>query len=191
MTLEDLMMAQLSLGETTNIIVRMLGGEQLPVRIRMSDHVSIFPKQFVDQHNFNPWIAPRLRFYAHGDFDEDTPLSKFSSVHRFNGTWRDYLSEYTIHYFDIIILDDDDTEINKKMKLLREIICSKGIQSNLSDNEVYGEYLHWYIYYRPLESSFYFIKPKRRDLLNTFVEQQFQPLHSSSTNQDDEHQMIM
>lgn len=195
MSLEDLMMSQFSLGETATIVVRMVGRDELSVRIRMSDPVSLFPKQFVDQCRMNPWITPRLRFYAREDWDEDAPLSGFVSVHRFRGTWIDlYRSENRLPpclYLEI--LDDEEEERRQKIALLRSILHSKGTAAataavELDDVRLYGEYLQWYIYYRPSETSFYFIKPNRYAIMNAFVED----FATSSTMSDQtDEQMIM
>lgn len=170
------MMAQFSLGETATVMVRMLGGDSIPVRIRMSDPVSLFPKQFVDQCRMNPWITPRLRFYTREDWDEDAPLSGFVSVHRFHGTWMDlYRSEHRLPpclYLEI--LDDEAEERDQKLTLLRSLLSAKGFAATAaaeSDNvRLYGEYLHWYLYYRPSDSLFYFQKPNRYATMNAFVE---------------------
>lgn len=177
MTLEDLM-TKFSLGETTTIMVRMLSGDLIPVPIRMSDPVSLFPKQFVDQHRMNPWITHRLRFYVHEDWDEDTPLSGFVSVHRFRGTWMDlYRSERNLPYLlHLVILDDAEEERSQKLELLRSILSAKGITKGVEDTQLYGEYLYWYLYYRPSDPSFYFVKPNRYTTLSGFVEHYLQEI---------------
>ena len=169
------MMSQFSLGETATIMVRMLSGDLIPIRIRMSDPVSLFPKQFVDQHRMNPWVIHRLRFYAHEDWDEDTPLSGFVSVHRFRGTWMDlYRSEHNLPYLlHLVILDDADEERGQKLTLLRSILSARG-STKVDDMCLYGEYLHWYLYYRPSDPSFYFVKPNRYTTLSGFVEHYLQ-----------------
>lgn len=192
MSLEELMMAQFSLIETATVTVRMLDGNSIPIRIRMSDSVSLFPKQFVDQCRMNPWITPRLRFYAREDWDEDAPLSGFVSVHRFRGTWMDlYRSEHQLpSCLHLVILDDEEEERNQKLALLRSILQSKGLTSlaELDNIRLYGEYLQWYLYYRPSETSFYFIKPNRYATMNAFVEH---VATSSTTMNDTDEQMIM
>ena len=145
LSLEDMMDSLLSLEESTTIPVQTSSGDVFPVRIRMSDPVALFAQQFAQQFQFNPRIIGRFRFYCALEWDEDTPLSGWMSVHRSKGTWLDvYKTEFKLpHRLFLVIADDSDAEKTEKVKLIRSLIHCYGGSEDMDDSTLYAEYSYW------------------------------------------------
>ena len=143
LSLHDLMTA-FSLEETVSMPVVLLSGEVLPVCIRLSDPVALFPKQFSDQHQFNPRCASRFRFYTHpGEMEEDAPLSAWRSIHLAGGRWRD-LMECPSRLF-LSIADDSEDDQHAKLSLIRSLLSQRGHVYPYDDTVLYSEYLSWWL----------------------------------------------
>ena len=144
-SLEDMMDSVLSLEETTLIPVQTSSGDVFPVRIRMSDPVALFPKQFASQFQFNPRLVDRFRFHCALEWDEDAPLSGWMSVHRLSGTWLDvYRSEFKLPpRLFLVLAEDSPQEQKEKVKLIRYIIRRCGGSDDMDDSTLYAEYSYW------------------------------------------------
>lgn len=177
LALHDLM-SVFSLEETVMIPVVLLSGDVLPVRIRPSDPIALFPKQFSDQHGFNPRCVHRFRFYTHLEAldtldDEDAPLSAWRSIHhRVSGRWRDQM-EYPSRLY-LVIADDSEEDRCGKLSLIRSLLFQRGVAYPYDDYTLYSEYLSWWLRTQPTEDM-----ENRYQILSAFVEEQYTLLHSN------------
>lgn len=180
LSLHDLM-SSFSLEETVSMPVVLLSGEILPVRIRLSDPIALFPKQFSDQYRFNPYCVDRFRFYTHlEELDEDAPLSAWRSIHLAGGRWRD-LRECPSRLF-LVIADDSEEERSAKLSLIRTILSQRGQFYPYDDNVLYSEYLSWWLHAQPSHEI-----QNRYQFLSAFVE----GLLSVTSNETNTNEMIM
>ena len=172
LTLED-MMDTISFEETTTIHVQLLTGV-FPVRIRMSDQVSLFAKQCADQFRINPRVVKRMRFYLQewDEWDEDTPLSGWMTIQRMKGTWRDiFQSESELPSCLFMVINDDPLpERMEKLKLIHYILQQHGLAYSMNDTVLYGEYLQWFLY-SDSPDSLDSPSKNRYELLSEFVRQ--------------------
>ncbi len=147
LSLHDLMTA-FSLEETVLIPVVLFTGEILSVRIRLSGPVALLPKQFSDQHGFNPRCVHRFHFYTHAEeCDEDAPLSTWRSIHLAGGRWND-LAECPSRLF-LTIADDSEEDRCAKLSLIRSLLSQRGEVYPYDDYALYSEYLSWWLRIQP------------------------------------------
>lgn len=173
LTLEDMMVMAFTMEETTTISVQMLTGDVFPVRIRLTDPVGLFPKQFANQHGLHSRMVKRFRFYlsdidADCSMDEEVPLSHLRSVHLTaeGVTWKE---KYPVGLPDRLYLsiqDDSEEEQHDKVRLIRWILKKKGWNDSMGDAQLWGEYLYWMLYAQNVEEG------NRLQTLTTFVESQ-------------------
>jgi len=150
-TLED-MMDRVTLDETAMVYVHMLTGGMFPVRIRPSDPLTFFPKQFADQSGLNAVMVRRFRFYLHDldeglwAIDEDVPLSEWRSIHLGMVSWTERFPHGLPSQVYLRIEDDVDEVRVEKLAWIRGALRERGINTMMPNEALWGDYLSWCLY---------------------------------------------
>lgn len=153
LTLEDMMDMALTLEETWTVAVHMLTGGMFSVRIRPSDPLTFFPKQFAEQSGLNVVMVKRFRFYLHDldeglwAMDEDVPLSEWRSIHSAGMvSWANRFPHGLPSQVYLRIEDDTDEVRLEKLAWIRGGIRGRGGDASMPDEALWGDYLSWCLY---------------------------------------------
>ena len=132
------------------VIVRMMSGDILQVEVDLQNSIKLFPLQFAQQHQYNPFVAKsRMDFLI----DEKTNLMSDADGKE-RGSWlEEFKTEEEIPMINLLIHSEKEGERLEKIKLLRTILENKKRKTDLNDEMLYDLYSEWNLHYFPPPNS--------------------------------------
>ena len=135
---------------SATVIVRMMSGDILQVEVDLQNSIQLFPLQFAQQHQYNPFIAKsRMDFLI----DEKTKLM-VDEDGKERGSWlEEFKAEEEIPLINLLIHSEKEEERLEKIKLIRKILENKKWKTDLNDEMLYDLYSEWNLHYLPPPNS--------------------------------------
>jgi hypothetical protein len=143
--------------EPVSIMVRLMSGDILPVETCFQDWIPNFIDDFIAQHQYNPHIRNRIKFFVDSYTDVDHKGELLPFISEYSCKMRHWNDEFKtpgdLPILNMFISDEDDISRRSKLELIRKILSDKNLDDTKTDDEIYELYNTWHIHYQPPASS--------------------------------------